>query len=152
MLRSVENGDALVAPAEPGGGAVFKSVANGGGVVASAEPGGGAVFRSFENGGGVVASVENDGGGVVFGLGGGGGQRGPGAKEHKANKALRRKKNGELVLGEVDAVVPVIGDDGPQEVEPVQRPPSAPLPQMPRPPAPSNPRRTGSEQRTEVGR
>jgi hypothetical protein len=84
--------------------------------------------------------------------GGGGGQRGPGAKEHKANKALRRKKNGELVLGEVDAVVPVIGDDGPEEAEPVQRPAAPPAPQMPRPPVVSNPRRAGSEQRTEVGR
>ena len=45
--------------------------------------------------------------------GGGGGQRGPGGKEHKASKALRRKRNGELVIGEPDAVVPVIGDDGP---------------------------------------
>ena len=84
--------------------------------------------------------------------GGGGGQRGPGGKEHKANKALRRKKNGELVLGEVDAVVPVIGDDGPEEAEPVQRPAAPPAPQMPRPPVVSNPRRAGSEQRTEVGR
>jgi hypothetical protein len=84
--------------------------------------------------------------------GGGGGQRGPGGKEHKPSKALRRKKNGELVLGEVDAVVPVIGDDGPEEAEPVQRPPTPPAPPMPRPPAASSPRRTGFEQRTEVGR
>jgi hypothetical protein len=43
---------------------------------------------------------------------GGGGQRGPTGKDHKANKALRRKRNGELLIGEPDAVVPVIGDDG----------------------------------------
>ncbi|WP_445161759.1 hypothetical protein ACTXG5_00030 [Mycobacterium sp. Dal123C01] len=84
--------------------------------------------------------------------GGGGGQRGPGGKEHKASKALRGKKNGELVLGEVDAVVPVIGDDGPEEAEPVQRLPAPPAPQMPIPPVASNPRRAGAEPRTEVGR
>ncbi|PLV50795.1 hypothetical protein X011_12980 [Mycobacterium tuberculosis variant microti OV254] len=84
--------------------------------------------------------------------GGGGGQRGPGGKEHKANKALRRKKNGELVLGEVDAVVPVIGDDGPDEPEPTQRTPTPPAPSVPRPLAVSYTRRTASEQRTEVGR
>jgi hypothetical protein len=31
----------------------------------------------------------------------------------QGNKALRTKVNGELVIGEVDAVVPVIGDDQP---------------------------------------
>jgi hypothetical protein len=34
----------------------------------------------------------------------------------------------------------------------VQRPAAPPAPQMPRPPVVSNPRRAGSEQRTEVGR
>ncbi|ODR07712.1 hypothetical protein AWC25_25335 [Mycobacterium sherrisii] len=91
-------------------------------------------------------------GGTPPGGGGGGGQRGPGGKEHKANKALRRKKNGELVLGEVDAVVPVIGDDGPEGAEPTPRTPAPPAPQVPKPLAVSYTRRTGSEQRTEVGR
>jgi hypothetical protein len=45
--------------------------------------------------------------------GGGGGQRGPTGKDHKSNKALRGKRNGEDVIGTVDAVVPVLGDDGP---------------------------------------
>ncbi|MEE6178378.1 hypothetical protein [Mycobacterium sp. 050134] len=84
--------------------------------------------------------------------GGGGGQRGPGGKEHKANKALRRVKNGELVLGDVDAVVPVIGDDGPEEAEPPQRAPVSPVPQPPRPAPTGTPRRPVLEQRTEVGR
>jgi hypothetical protein len=84
--------------------------------------------------------------------GGGGGQRGPGGKEHKPNKALRRKKNGELVLGDVDAVVPVIGDDGSDEPEPPQSAPAPPVPAAPRPSAGGTPRRTTFEQRTEVGR
>lgn len=32
-------------------------------------------------------------------------------KEHKANKALRRTKNGQEVIGEAEGVVPVVGDD-----------------------------------------
>ncbi|WAJ46367.1 hypothetical protein OK015_07835 [Mycobacterium sp. Aquia_216] len=84
--------------------------------------------------------------------GGGGGQRGPGGKEHKPNKALRRKKNGELVLGDVDAVVPVIGDDGPEEAEAPQRTPAPPVPQTPRPSTAGTTRRAAFEQRTEVGR
>lgn len=57
--------------------------------------------------------------GVSTGAGGGGGagapvagQRGAGGadKEHKASKALRHTKHGEEVIGETDAVVPVIGD------------------------------------------
>jgi hypothetical protein len=83
--------------------------------------------------------------------GGGGGQRGSTSKEHKASKALRRKKNGELVIGEADAVVPVIGDDGAEEVEPSQRAP-VPAPQVPRGPAVSSPRRAVVEQRAEFGR
>ncbi|OBG78671.1 hypothetical protein A5700_16020 [Mycobacterium sp. E1214] len=65
---------------------------------------------------------------------------------------MRTKKNGELVLGEVDAVVPVIGDDGPEEAEPVQRPPTPVMPPAPRPPVPTPSRRAGSELRTQVGR
>jgi len=60
--------------------------------------------------GGEAAGAGGSGAGAP--PGGGGGQRGPAGKEHKANKALRRKRNGELVIGEPDAVVPVIGDDG----------------------------------------
>lgn len=45
------------------------------------------------------------------------GQRGQGAdgSVHKANKALRRKKNGEDVMGDADAVVAVVGDDAPPD-------------------------------------
>jgi hypothetical protein len=84
--------------------------------------------------------------------GGGGGQRGSTSKEHKASKALRRKKNGELVIGEADAVVPVIGDDGQEEAEPPQHAPAPPAPQVPRPAAVGNPRRAAFEQRAEFGR
>jgi len=82
--------------------------------------------------------------------GGGGGQRGPTGKEHKANKALRRKRNGELVIGEPDAVVPVIGDDGtdteaPEPLAPRTTPPvSTPLGRR-LPPA-AGERRPGAEQ------
>jgi hypothetical protein len=55
------------------------------------------------------------GAGSPGGGGAGAGQRGQNEKEHKANKALRTKANGELVIGEVDAVVPVIGDDLPDQ-------------------------------------
>jgi hypothetical protein len=93
------------------------------------------------------------GGGAGAGSGGGGGgagQRGPAGKEHKANKALRRKKNGELVMGEVDAVVPVIGDDeGAETLEPAQRVPAAPAPRTPWAPTASVPQRPRSEQRVE---
>jgi hypothetical protein len=84
--------------------------------------------------------------------GGGGGQRGSTSKEHKASKALRRKKNGELVIGEADAVVPVIGDDGQEDAEPPQHAPAPPAPQVPRPAAVGNPRRAAFEQRAEFGR
>ncbi|WP_205874002.1 hypothetical protein [Mycobacterium camsae] len=41
------------------------------------------------------------------------GQRGAGAdKEHKANRALRHAKHGEEVIGDVEAVVPVVGGEG----------------------------------------
>jgi hypothetical protein len=78
---------------------------------------------------------------------GGGGQRGPSGKEHKANKTLRRKKNGEVVIGEVDAVVPVIGDDGPEDAEPTQRAPAPAASQTPWQPTVRPPHRTGVEQR-----
>jgi len=55
------------------------------------------------------------GSGSPGGGGAGAGQRGQNEKEHKANKALRTKANGELVIGDVDAVVPVIGDDQPDQ-------------------------------------
>ncbi|WP_197513857.1 hypothetical protein, partial [Mycobacterium sp. E2462] len=66
-------------PPGSGGGMVFRF----GGGSAEVEPalGGGAVLFTF-------------GGGARLFRFGGGGQRGPGAKEHKANKALRTKKNG----------------------------------------------------------
>ena len=82
--------------------------------------------------------------------GGGGGQRGPAGKEHKANKALRRKRNGELVIGEPDAVVAVIGDDGPDTEAPESSvlqgaPPTAAPPARWSAPA-ASPRRPGAEQ------
>jgi hypothetical protein len=57
--------------------------------------------------------------------GGGGGQRGATGKEHKQNKALRGKRNGELVIGKPNAVVPVVGDDG-QDTDRAEEIPAAP--------------------------
>jgi hypothetical protein len=53
---------------------------------------------------------------------GGGGPAGAGAgkndgKEHKANKALKRRKNGSDIVGDTDAVVPVLGDAPPPQTE-----------------------------------
>ncbi len=89
--------------------------------------------------------------GAPSGGGGGGGQRGQSSKEHKQNKVLRRKKNGEIVIGEADAVVPVIGvDDESENPPPVQRTPQPRVPQTLWPPQAvnSSPRR-GAEQVTE---
>ena len=50
------------------------------------------------------------------GTGGGGpaaGGRGADGKEHKANKALKTRKNGSDIVGDADAVVPVVGDSAP---------------------------------------
>jgi hypothetical protein len=68
------------------------------------------------------------GGGSPGGGGPGGGQRGQNEKEHKGNKALRTKVNGEWVIGEVNAVVPVIGDDAPDQHEAAQPSARTPLP------------------------
>ncbi|WP_099041608.1 hypothetical protein [Mycobacterium neglectum] len=63
----------------------------------------------------------------------GGAGHGAGAaqgKEHKVNKALRSRQNGSEIAGEVDAVVPVIGEDHGQGAEsgsPERRRPPAPL-------------------------
>jgi hypothetical protein len=80
--------------------------------------------------------------------GGGGGQRGPSGKEHKANKSLRRKRDGEF--GEPDAVVPVIGDDGPdtevpESLAPRTTPPTA-VPAARRSPPVTGTRQAGAEQ------
>ena len=52
------------------------------------------------------------GGGSPSGGGHGGGGKGGEAKDHKGNKALRGNQNGQNVIGQPDAVVSVIGDDG----------------------------------------
>jgi hypothetical protein len=80
--------------------------------------------------------------------GGGGGAGAGGGKEHKSSKALRSKNNGELVMGEVDAVVPVIGDDGPAtEVAHVPESADRVVPQRPVAPTAT---RGGTERRTET--
>jgi hypothetical protein len=70
------------------------------------------------------------GGGSPGGGSPGGGQRGPNGKEHKPNKDLRDRKNGKAIIGDVDTVVAVIGEDGsgenaaqssPQPVQPPAR-------------------------------
>ncbi|MEU9809101.1 hypothetical protein [Mycobacterium sp. NPDC050853] len=51
--------------------------------------------------------------GTAGGMGGGApaaGNRGGSDKEHKVNKALRTKQNGEELLGEAEAIVPVVGE------------------------------------------
>lgn len=52
----------------------------------------------------------------------GAGQRGQTDKEHKPNKTLRGKRNGEDIIGEVDAVVPVIGDEQDEQRAPAGEP------------------------------
>jgi hypothetical protein len=62
---------------------------------------------------------------------------------------LRRKRNGELVIGEPDAVVPVIGDDGPdtEAAEPsTPYTPPAAAPPARRPAPAASTRRPGAEQ------
>ena len=54
------------------------------------------------------------------GMGGGGpaaGGKGADGKEHKGNKALRTRKNGSDIVGDTDAVVPVLGDSPPPAEE-----------------------------------
>ncbi|MGE0219993.1 hypothetical protein [Mycolicibacterium sp.] len=60
-------------------------------------------------------------GGMPMGGGAPGvGQRGQTDKDHKANKALRGRQNGEDIFGEVDAVVPVIGGDQEDQRTPLE--------------------------------
>jgi hypothetical protein len=66
------------------------------------------------------------------GMGGGpaAGQRGADGKEHKGNKALRTRKNGSDIVGDTDAVVPVLGGESappPEESQPT--PPRRRIPQ-----------------------
>ena len=51
-------------------------------------------------------------GGAPSGGGHGGGGKGGEAKDHKGNKALRGNQNGQDLIGQPDAVVSVIGEDG----------------------------------------
>jgi hypothetical protein len=92
----------------------------------------------------------------------GGGHGGGGAqqqgKEHKANKALRRRQNGIEIAGETEAVVPVIGqDEGPDQEQDQQldavaatRVPDGPRGPSAPPPAPASP--AGPERRQVGGR
>ncbi|MCV7283250.1 hypothetical protein H7J88_26795 [Mycolicibacterium flavescens] len=58
------------------------------------------------------------------------GQRGQDGKEHKPNKALKNRKNGSDIVGDTDAVVPVLGDSAPAEDnEPTPAPPRRRIPQ-----------------------
>ncbi|SEH82325.1 hypothetical protein SAMN04489835_4558 [Mycolicibacterium rutilum] len=104
-----------------------------------------------------VPVASNAGMGAMGGPGMGGGpaagQRGGDGKEHKGNKALRTRKNGADIMGETDAVVPVLGDTAPaEESEPAPAQPRRRIPQRgapwqtdpvsgaarsPRPPQPS---------------
>jgi hypothetical protein len=52
------------------------------------------------------------GGGSPSGGGHGGGGKGGEGKDHKGNKALRGSHNGQDLIGQPDAVVSVIGEDG----------------------------------------
>jgi hypothetical protein len=57
------------------------------------------------------AGLSSSAGSPGAGAPAGGHRGGADGKEHKANKALRRKKNGEDVVGDSEAVVAVVGDD-----------------------------------------
>jgi hypothetical protein len=79
----------------------------------------------------VPAAATSAAGGMGAGMGapgaGGGpaaGQRGGEAKEHKGNKALRTRKNGSDIVGDTDAVVPVLGGDSPPPAEDSQPAPA----------------------------
>lgn len=61
--------------------------------------------------------------GAPMGGGGGAGGKGGDGKEHKANKALKRRKNGSDIVGDTDAVVPVLGDSPPPPEEKQPAPP-----------------------------
>ena len=61
-----------------------------------------------------AAGAPAGGGSGAGGDPGGAGERGQGEKEHEANKALGTAEGQRRVgIGEIDAVVPVIGDDQP---------------------------------------
>ncbi|HET6734013.1 hypothetical protein [Mycobacterium sp.] len=71
-----------------------------------------------------VPAASTSGMGAMGGMGapgmGGGpaaGGRGADGKEHKGNKALRTRKNGSDIVGDTDAVVPVLGDSPPPAEE-----------------------------------
>lgn len=78
----------------------------------------------------VPAAASSAAAGMGSGMGapgaGGGpaaGQRGGEAKEHKGNKALRTRKNGSDIVGDTDAVVPVLGGDSPPPADDNQQAP-----------------------------
>ena len=59
-----------------------------------------------------AAQVGSGGGGAPSGGGHGGGGKGGEGKDHKGSKALRGSHNGQDLIGQPDAVVSVIGEDG----------------------------------------
>nr|WP_090278873.1 hypothetical protein [Mycolicibacterium komanii]CRL74533.1 hypothetical protein CPGR_03709 [Mycolicibacterium komanii] len=73
-----------------------------------------------------VPAAANTGMGAAGGPGMGGapaaGQRGQDGKEHKANKALKNRKNGADIVGDADAVVPVLGESAPPAEDAQQEP------------------------------
>ena len=101
-----------------GGGAGFGSGRGPAGMPVAAVTGKTPSLLAASGGGGPAAGGAGTPGAGSAGGGspsGAGGQRGPAGKEHKSNKALRTKKNGEVVIGDIDAVVAVLGEEPNEE-------------------------------------
>jgi hypothetical protein len=124
-----------------GVGGAGKGAGSGGGVggqkpvarLSSSQPAASAaVTRASVPAAGVSSAM---GGAGSPGMGGGGapGAGGKGAsdqKEHKGNKALRSRKNGADIVGDTDAVVPVLGgEEAPQTDDEQPEPPGRRIPQ-----------------------
>lgn len=72
-----------------------------------------AAHPSFAMGSAIDSAQSGSGGGAPMGGGGAGsGGKGGEGKDHKGNKALRGSQQGQDLIGQPDAVVSVIGEDG----------------------------------------
>ncbi|WP_234811583.1 hypothetical protein [Mycolicibacterium canariasense] len=108
----------------PGGGAAHGGGAGGGAagpgkmhLATAGAPVAAANFNPATHGHALSAAVDptqagSSGGGAPAGGGHGGGGKGGEGKDHKGNRALRGSHNGQDLIGQPEAVVSVIGDDG----------------------------------------
>jgi len=113
-------------PADHAGGGAGHGGGAGGGaagpgklhMAAAGAPVAAANFSTAAHGHALGAAVDSTqagsggGGGAPSGGGHGGGGKGGEGKDHKGNRALRGSHNGQDLIGQPDAVVSVIGDDG----------------------------------------